>query len=126
MHMRTTLNIDDTLLRKAATLALARRERLVSDCLSGLAGCDHSRLTPAEEHEVLRSERARNLSLCSNGWDGCDRARLNAREIAEVEELVPLGALDPDAIHVPSVYVQRVVLGKDHRKPIERRTTRPR
>lgn len=44
--------------------------------------------------------------------------------IAEVEELVPLGALDPDAIHVPSVFVQRLVLGGAYRKPIERRTTR--
>jgi len=46
--------------------------------------------------------------------------------IAEVEEIVPVGALDPDAIHVPSIYVQRLVLGKDYLKPIERRTTRPR
>ncbi|HSN15262.1 MAG TPA: CoA transferase subunit A [Anaeromyxobacteraceae bacterium] len=44
--------------------------------------------------------------------------------IAEVEELVPLGALDPDQIHVPSIYVQRLVLGTAYRKPIERRTTR--
>lgn len=46
--------------------------------------------------------------------------------IAEVEEIVPVGALDPDAIHVPSIYVQRLVLGKEYVKPIERRTTRPR
>jgi 3-oxoacid CoA-transferase subunit A len=46
--------------------------------------------------------------------------------IAEVEEIVPVGALDPDAVHVPSIYVQRLVLGSDYRKPIERRTTRPR
>jgi 3-oxoacid CoA-transferase subunit A len=46
--------------------------------------------------------------------------------IAEVEELVPLGALDPDHIHVPSIFVQRLVLGTDYRKPIERRTTRAR
>src|SRR5574341_169755 len=44
--------------------------------------------------------------------------------IAEVEELVPLGALDPDRIHVPSIYVQRLVVGTTYRKPIERRTTR--
>jgi len=46
--------------------------------------------------------------------------------IAEVEEIVPVGQLDPDAVHVPSIYVQRLVLGSDYRKPIERRTTRPR
>ena len=44
--------------------------------------------------------------------------------IAEVEEIVPVGALDPDQIHVPSIYVSRLVLGKDYKKPIERRTTR--
>jgi len=46
--------------------------------------------------------------------------------IAEVEEIVPVGQLAPDQIHVPSIYVNRLVLGKDYQKPIERRTTRPR
>jgi 3-oxoacid CoA-transferase subunit A len=43
--------------------------------------------------------------------------------IAEVEELVEVGELDPDQIHTPAVFVQRVVVGK-HEKRIERRTTR--
>jgi 3-oxoacid CoA-transferase subunit A len=46
--------------------------------------------------------------------------------IAEVEEIVPLGGIPPDAVHVPSVYVDRLVLGKNYQKPIERRTIRPR
>ena len=46
--------------------------------------------------------------------------------VAEVEEIVPVGALDPDAVHVPSIYVQRLVLGTHYQKPIERRTVRPR
>jgi 3-oxoacid CoA-transferase subunit A len=46
--------------------------------------------------------------------------------IAEVEELVPAGSLDPDHIHTPGVYVQRVIVGRDYEKPIEQRTTRPR
>jgi 3-oxoacid CoA-transferase subunit A len=46
--------------------------------------------------------------------------------IAEVEELVPAGALDPAHIHTPGVYVQRVIVGRDYEKPIEQRTTRPR
>ncbi len=47
--------------------------------------------------------------------------------IAEVEELVEVGELDPDAIHLPGVYVQRVVVGHGaHQKRIERRTTRQR
>jgi 3-oxoacid CoA-transferase subunit A len=53
----------------------------------------------------------------------CGAARVT---VAEVEEVVPVGKLDPDQIHVPSIYVQRVVRGKDHQKPIERRTLRPR
>jgi len=46
--------------------------------------------------------------------------------IAEVEELVPVGELDPNAIHTPSIYVQRIFQGKDYEKPIEQRTTPPR
>ena len=46
--------------------------------------------------------------------------------IVEAEEIVPVGSLSPDSIHVPSIYVQRLVLGKDYQKPIERRTIRPR
>jgi len=46
--------------------------------------------------------------------------------VAEVEQIVPVGELDPDAIHVPSIYVQRLVLGQSYQKPIERRTTRAR
>jgi 3-oxoacid CoA-transferase subunit A len=46
--------------------------------------------------------------------------------IVEVEELVDVGALDPDAIHLPGVFVQRVIVGgpNAHEKRIERRTTR--
>jgi 3-oxoacid CoA-transferase subunit A len=46
--------------------------------------------------------------------------------IVEVEELVEPGELDPDAIHTPSIYVQRIVVGPSYEKRIERRTTRPR
>ena len=46
--------------------------------------------------------------------------------IAEVEHLVPVGELDPDQIHVPSIYVQRIFQGANYQKWIERRTTRPR
>lgn len=44
--------------------------------------------------------------------------------IAEVEELVEPGELDPDAIHVSSVYVHRIFQGSDYEKRIERRTVR--
>lgn len=44
--------------------------------------------------------------------------------IAEVEELVPPGDLDPDVIVTPGIYVQRIVVGERYEKRIERRTTR--
>jgi 3-oxoacid CoA-transferase subunit A len=44
--------------------------------------------------------------------------------IAEVEELVPVGALDIDHIHTPGIYVQRIFAGSGYEKRIERRTTR--
>jgi 3-oxoacid CoA-transferase subunit A len=44
--------------------------------------------------------------------------------IAEVEELVPAGQLDPNQIHTPGIYVQRIFQGKDYEKRIEQRTVR--
>jgi 3-oxoacid CoA-transferase subunit A len=44
--------------------------------------------------------------------------------IAEVEELVPAGELDPDQIHVPGIYVHRIFKGNDYEKRIEQRTVR--
>ncbi len=46
--------------------------------------------------------------------------------IAEVEELVPAGELDPNEIHTPGIYVQRIFQGKDYEKRIEQRTVRQR
>lgn len=46
--------------------------------------------------------------------------------IAEVEELVPLGELDPNQIHVPGIFVQRIFQGVKYEKRIEQRTVRPR
>jgi 3-oxoacid CoA-transferase subunit A len=46
--------------------------------------------------------------------------------IAEVEELVGAGELDPDAIHTPGIFVQRILRGERYEKPIEQRTTRAR
>lgn len=45
--------------------------------------------------------------------------------VAEVEELVPAGQLDPNQIHTPGVFVQRIFQGKNYEKRIERVTTRP-
>nr|WP_322624976.1 CoA transferase subunit A [uncultured Flavobacterium sp.] len=46
--------------------------------------------------------------------------------IAEVEELVPAGTLDPNFIHVPGIFVQRIFQGTTYEKRIEQRTTRKR
>lgn len=43
--------------------------------------------------------------------------------VAEVEEIVPRGSLDPDMIHLPGIYVHRIIQGQ-HEKRIEQRTTR--
>jgi len=45
--------------------------------------------------------------------------------IMEVEEIVPTGSLDADTIHLPGIYVHRLIQG-EHEKRIEQRTTRPR
>jgi 3-oxoacid CoA-transferase subunit A len=44
--------------------------------------------------------------------------------IAEVEELVPAGELDPDMIHTPGIYVNRIFKGENYEKRIEQITTR--
>lgn len=44
--------------------------------------------------------------------------------VAEVEELVPAGTLDPNMIHTPGIYIQRIFQGVDYEKRIEQRTVR--
>ncbi|WP_066482063.1 MULTISPECIES: CoA transferase subunit A [unclassified Sphingomonas] len=46
--------------------------------------------------------------------------------VAEVEEVVPVGSLDPDAIHLPGIYVKRMIVGAPYDKKIEFRTVRQR
>ncbi len=46
--------------------------------------------------------------------------------VVEVEEIVPTGSLDPDSIHLPGVYVQRMIVGSPYNKKIEFVTTRER
>lgn len=53
----------------------------------------------------------------------CTAARIT---VVEAEHIVDVGELDPDAVHVPGVYVKRVIQGRDYQKPIEQRTVRPR
>ncbi len=65
---------------------------------------------------LIFRETARNFSPLM-----CMAARVT---IAEVEHLVEVGELDPDQIHVPSVFVKRVVKGTNYQKWIERKTVR--
>ncbi len=51
----------------------------------------------------------------------CGAAKIT---VAEVEELVPVGSLDPNQIHIPGIFVQRIFQGKDYEKRIEQRTVR--
>ena len=46
--------------------------------------------------------------------------------VAEVEELVPVGTLDPNEIHIPGIFVQRIFQGETYEKRIEQRTVRTR
>jgi 3-oxoacid CoA-transferase A subunit len=60
---------------------------------------------------------ARNFNpLCATAGRIC---------IAEVEELVPVGAIDPDQVHLPGIYVKRIFQGRGYEKRIEKRTVRP-
>ena len=46
--------------------------------------------------------------------------------VAEVEELVPAGGLDPNQIHTPGIFIQRILQGENYEKRIEQRTVRSR
>ncbi|QIE59968.1 CoA transferase subunit A [Rasiella rasia] len=46
--------------------------------------------------------------------------------VAEVEELLPVGSLDPNEVHIPGIFVQRIFQGEKYEKRIEQRTVRPR
>lgn len=52
----------------------------------------------------------------------CGAAKIT---VAEVEQLVPVGTLDPNEIHVSGIFVQRIFEGTDYEKRIEQRTVRP-
>jgi 3-oxoacid CoA-transferase subunit A len=65
---------------------------------------------------LLFRKTARNFSPMM-----CMAARVT---IVEAEEIVPVGALDPDDVHVPSIYVKRIVQAKGLNKWVERRTVR--
>ncbi len=61
---------------------------------------------------------ARNFNPCM-----CGAATIT---VAEVEELVPAGSLDPNQIHIPGIFVKRIFQGSQYEKRIEQRTVRKR
>ena len=71
-----------------------------------------------EAGNLIFKGTARNFNPCM-----CGAATIT---VAEVEELVPAGTLDPNQIHVPGIFVQRIFQGKNYEKRIEQRTTRTR
>ena len=93
-----------------------------------------------EEYVLERGIRA-DLSIIK-GWKADESGNLIFRKtsrnfnqpaatcgkicVAEVEEIVPVGSLDPDCIHLPSIYVKRLILGAPYDKKIEFRTVRQR
>jgi 3-oxoacid CoA-transferase subunit A len=93
-----------------------------------------------EEYVLERGIRA-DLSIIK-GWKADEAGNLVFRKtarnfnqpmatagrvcVAEVEEIVPVGSLEPDCIHLPSIYVKRMILGAPYDKKIEFRTTRQR
>lgn len=92
------------------------------------------------ETYILETGLLADLSLVK-AWKGDEQGNLIYRKtarnfnpmmatagkitIAEVEEIVPLGTLDPDCIHTPGIFVQRLIKGK-HEKRVEQRTIRQR
>jgi 3-oxoacid CoA-transferase A subunit len=93
-----------------------------------------------EEYILERGIRA-DLSIIK-GWKADESGNLIFRKtarnfnapaatcgkvcVAEVEEIVAVGSLDPDAIHLPGIYVKRLILGAPYDKKIEFRTVRSR
>jgi 3-oxoacid CoA-transferase subunit A len=69
-----------------------------------------------EAGNLIFKGTARNFNPCM-----CGAANIT---VAEVEELLPAGALDPNQIHVPGIFVQRIFQGATYEKRIEQRTVR--
>ena len=77
--------------------------------------------------ERIRADTAGNLVFRKTARNfNPNMATAGKVTIAEVEEIVEAGALDPDNIHTPGVFVDRVIQGSHYDKRIEFRTTRPR
>ncbi|SFB55010.1 CoA transferase subunit A [Azotobacter beijerinckii] len=75
--------------------------------------------------KAWKADRASNLLFRKSARNFNPLAAMAGRVcVAEVEEIVPTGALDPDQIHLPGIYVHRLVLNPTPEKRIEQRTVR--
>ncbi|MHA7987385.1 CoA transferase subunit A [Rathayibacter sp. CAU 1779] len=99
------------------TVAGAVKDFVLEEAISTDFALVHAELADRQGNLVF-DKSARNFSpLAAMAGRIC---------IAEVEELVDAGGIDPDTVHLPGVYVDRiVVVGRDVEKRIERRTVRP-
>ncbi len=77
--------------------------------------------------KAWKGDEAGNLIFkgTARNFNGC-MAGAASITVAEVEELVPAGSLDPNQIHIPGIMVQRIFQGEKFEKRIEQRTTRKR
>jgi len=75
--------------------------------------------------KAWKGDEAGNLIFkgTARNFNGC-MAGAGKITIAEVEELVPAGTLDPNQIHIPGIMIQRIFQGEDYEKRIEQRTVR--
>ena len=71
-----------------------------------------------EAGNLIFKGTARNFNPCM-----CGAATIT---VAEVEELVPVGTLNPNEVHIPGIFVQRIFQGQEYEKRIEQRTVRVR
>lgn len=77
--------------------------------------------------KAWRADTAGNLMFRKTARNfNPDMATAGKITVVEVEEIVDVGTFDPDTVHTPGIYVDRVVLATINEKRIEKRTTRPR
>ena len=93
-------------------------------CVATIGECGISVVSPdGELAEFVATDDIFTTNIC---WGGDDMATAGKVCVAEVEEVVPVGSLDPDGIHLPGIYVNRMIVGSPYDKKIEFRTVRER
>ena len=87
-------------------------------CKTDLTTCQRDWLN----HNKHRDHYIESQQFSIDIWDSHSDESDDSNQV-EVEEIVPTGAFDPDHVHLPGIYVHRLIQG-DHEKRIEQRTTR--